>query len=62
MIYVAEVVHGVVVNVTVEADGVSLRAGQVLVGPENVVGIGWRWDGTAFLAPPAAEERDPCGE
>jgi len=53
-IFVAEVVNGVVVAVTLEGDGAALRSGQVIVGPVNNVGIGWRWDGTAFSAPPEA--------
>lgn len=60
MIYVARVVHGVVVAVTVEPDPPALDGDQVAIGPDNTVGIGWRYEGGQFLAPPEAEERGTC--
>lgn len=49
MIYVARVLNGVVVAVTVEPDPPALDGDQVAIGPENIVGIGWRYEGGQFL-------------
>jgi len=52
MIYVARIESGTVVQVTVEPYDYQPEPGHVLIGPDNVVGIGWAWDGTSFDPPP----------
>ena len=51
MIYIARIDQGVVASVTVQPDDYRPTDSEAVVGPENVVGIGWLWDGEAFTAP-----------
>jgi hypothetical protein len=55
MIYVATVEDGVVTRVTVETEPFTPAPDQAVIGPDNVVGIGWLYDGSSF-APPVTEE------
>lgn len=53
-VYVGHIQAGVVVQVTVEPDGYVVEPGQAIIGPQNTVGIGWTYNGTAF-APPVVQ-------
>ncbi|WP_128253931.1 hypothetical protein [Falsirhodobacter deserti] len=56
MIYVAKVEKGQVTQVMVMPDAHEPGEGEVLIGPENTVGIGWAYDGAQFLPPEVEEE------
>lgn len=59
MKYVAKIEDGFVVQVTVEPDEFDAPDGWVVIGTENLVGIGWSFDGVRFAPPepePDAEE------
>ena len=51
MIYVAHLTAGVVTQVTVEPDDFATEPGQAIIGPNNVVGIGWTYNGSVFAPP-----------
>ena len=51
MIYVALVIDGVVDNVQVCEDDYIPASGEVVIGPENVVGIGWIYQDGEFTPP-----------
>jgi len=57
MNYVATLKDGVVSRVTVQPDDYEAAGDEVIVGPENTVGIGYLYDGQAFTHP--AEEGQP---
>lgn len=59
MIYAARIEDGLVAQVTVEPEEYIAPGGWAVIGPENVVGIGWSYDGTGFVSPepePDAQE------
>jgi len=56
MIYVAHITAGTVSQVTVEPDDFTPGPDQVVIGPENTVGIGWSFDGTFSPPEPQPEE------
>lgn len=51
MIYVALVLDGLVRCVHVCGDDYIPASGEVVVGPENVVGIGWTYQDGEFTPP-----------
>lgn len=51
MIYVAQISDGIVTAVTVQPADYEHEPGQVVVGPDNVVGIGWSYLDGEFVAP-----------
>lgn len=51
MIYVALVSDGVVGHVHVCDDDYMPATGEVVIGPENVVGIGWTYQDGEFKPP-----------
>jgi hypothetical protein len=55
MLYVAHIADGLVVRVTLQAANYACGPDEVAIGPGNVVGIGWGWDGTQFVPPVVAE-------
>lgn len=56
MIYVAQIEDGLVVRVVVSPASIAPPEGWSVVGPENVVGIGWGFADGRFTAP---EDREP---
>lgn len=50
-IYVAHINAGVVAQVTVEPDDFEPGPDQAVIGPDNTVGIGWTFEGGAFVPP-----------
>lgn len=56
MIYVAQISDGIVTAVTVQPADYEPQPGQVVVGPDNVVGIGWAYQDGQFVAPVTEEE------
>ncbi|MFG6083933.1 hypothetical protein ACEUZ9_000168 [Paracoccus litorisediminis] len=58
MIYVAHLNTGVVSQVTVEPDDYQPASDNIVIGPDNIVGVGWTWDGGAF-APPNPPPDEP---
>ena len=51
MIYVAKIEGGRVVQVIVAPADYLAAEGWVVIGPENVVGMGWAYDRGQFIAP-----------
>lgn len=56
MIYVAQISDGIVTAVTVQPEDYVPQPGYVVVGPDNVVGIGWAYQDGQFVAPVTEEE------
>lgn len=56
MIYVAQISDGIVTAVTVQPENYEPQPGQAVVGPDNVVGIGWSYQDGQFVAPVTEEE------
>lgn len=56
MIYVARIANGLVVQVTLHPEDYVPGPDQVAIGPGNVVGLGWEWDGTQFIPPVVDDE------
>ncbi|GLK63356.1 hypothetical protein [Paracoccus kondratievae] len=50
-VYVAQISDGIVTAVTVKPAGYHPEPGQVVIGPDNVVGIGWAYQDGLFVAP-----------
>lgn len=50
-IYVARIEDGIVIQVTVEPEDFEVSPSEVIVGPDNTVGIGWAYTGGAFVPP-----------
>lgn len=55
MIYIARIEGGTVAQVIVAAEGSEAAVGWAVVGPENVVGIGWLYQDGQFIAPETGE-------
>lgn len=51
MIYVAQIIDGIVTAVTVQPADYEPEPGQVIIGHENSVGIGWSYLDGQFVAP-----------
>ena len=51
MIYVAHIQFGIVAQVTVEPDDCPPAPDHVVIGSDNIVGVGWTWDGSVFAPP-----------
>lgn len=51
MIYFAKIENGLVAQVTVRPDDYQPGEGEALIGPANVVGIGWAYEGGEFVPP-----------
>ncbi|QFQ87305.1 hypothetical protein F8A10_07640 [Paracoccus kondratievae] len=51
MIYVAQISDGIVTVVTVQPADYEPEQGQVVVGHDNLVGIGWSYLDGQFVAP-----------
>lgn len=54
--YVARVEDGRVVQVTIQPEDYRPATGEVVIGSENTVAIGWHWDGETFGPPVMADE------
>lgn len=54
MNYIAKVEGGIVTQVIVAQD--MPGEGWVFVGPDNTVGVGWTYDGAAFVPPMVESE------
>ena len=52
MIYVAHIEFGIVAQVTVEPNDYQPLSDNIVIGPDNIVGVGWAWDGLSFVPPP----------
>ncbi|MFG6083853.1 hypothetical protein ACEUZ9_000085 [Paracoccus litorisediminis] len=59
MIYVASITAGIVAQVTVEPDDYQPASDHVVIGPNNIVGVGWTWNGSAFAPPSPAPDEHP---
>lgn len=57
MVYVAQIEDGIVTRVVVSPASIQHPEGWVVVGPENTVGIGWGYEGGAFV-PPVYEDEE----
>lgn len=55
-VYVAQISGGIVTAVTVQPADYEPEPGQVVIGPENSVGIGWAYQDGTFVAPVIEEE------
>lgn len=58
MVYVAQIEDGIVTRVVVSPSSIEHPEGWAVVGPENTVGIGWTYDGGAFVPPVYEDDPD----
>lgn len=58
MRYVATLAGGIVAQVEVHPDSYNPGEAEALIGPENIVGIGWAYDGEDFDPPYIEEDQD----
>ena len=58
MVYVAQIEDGFVTRVVVSPASIEHPDGWVTVGPDNTIGIGWTYEGGAFVPPVYEESED----
>lgn len=58
MRYVATITGGMVAQVEVQPDAYQPIEAEALIGPENIVGIGWGYDGDKFSQPYIEDDQD----
>lgn len=51
MAYVAQIDDGIVTRVVVSPVSIEHPEGWEVIGPDNVVGIGWSYEGGEFVPP-----------